>query len=105
MEELKNISVLKVVRKVKEILNIKKIIEIYNDEIIKIRAYTMSDDYCEIRYKDNYLDVRAAKNEIDPLRVLYYERFKNGLETKNNQSEIDYIINHLGIRFNGEDDL
>ena len=65
----------------------------------------MSDDYCEIRYKDNYLDVRAAKNEIGPLRVLYYEHFKNGLEVKSNQSKIDYIINHLGIRFNGEDVL
>lgn len=58
---------------------IKKIIEIVNSPIVKIRGLTSNNEYFEIRLKDNWLDVRVSKSEYESMRCIYRDKVYENL--------------------------
>ena len=71
-------------------IEIKKIIEIIQEPILKVRAIDSSGDYVEIKLEDGWLDVRAGKDENSSLRTLYRDNDSEGLTFAE-------IINKLNI--------
>lgn len=77
-------------------LTIKSIIETINEPIVKIRGFTVNNEYFEIRYKNNYLDVRLSKEELGKMKSIFREQVNRNKRDKIN---IQYIIDYLGILF------
>ena len=74
------------------LLRVKRIVEIVSDDITKIRCITTTDEYAEIRLKENWLDVRIGKMDYESLRCIYREKVCEDLC-------VNEIIKKLGIIF------
>jgi hypothetical protein len=70
----------------------KKLIEIIDDSIKKIRGITENGDYCEVRLKGKCLDIKCSKQEGYSMRCIYRTVVEGDMS-------IAEIIELLGITF------
>lgn len=81
-------------------ITISNITEIINEPFIKIRGFVKTGEYFEIRFKNDFVDVRLSKEEFGKMKTIFRQKMKKEDIYIIN---VQYIINYLGIIFEDGD--